>query len=68
MRTLVIVGLACLLFPAVARRVLYRNRRGLGLPSDQRTGLARQGDYLQTRFFNSMQGNFRFSTGLALHF
>jgi len=27
-----------------------------------------QGDYLQTRFFNSTQGNFRFSTGLALHF
>jgi Outer membrane protein beta-barrel domain len=27
-----------------------------------------QGDYLQTRFFNSTQANFRFSTGLALHF
>ena len=27
-----------------------------------------QGDYLQTRFFNSTQSNFRFSTGLALHF
>lgn len=27
-----------------------------------------QGDYLQTRFFSSTQDNFRFSTGLVLHF
>jgi Outer membrane protein beta-barrel domain len=27
-----------------------------------------QGDFLHTRFFNTTQNNFRFSTGLALHF
>jgi hypothetical protein len=27
-----------------------------------------QGDYLQTRFFSDTQDNFRFSTGLVLHF
>jgi hypothetical protein len=27
-----------------------------------------QGDYLQTRFFNTSQNNFRFSTGLAVRF
>jgi hypothetical protein len=27
-----------------------------------------QGDYLQTRFFNGKQNNFRFSTGIVLHF
>ncbi|HZQ67819.1 MAG TPA: outer membrane beta-barrel protein [Terriglobales bacterium] len=27
-----------------------------------------QGDYLQTRFFSSTQDNFRFSTGIVLHF
>jgi Outer membrane protein beta-barrel domain len=38
----------------------YRLIRGLGWRV--------QGDYLQTRFFNGTQANFRFSTGLALHF
>lgn len=27
-----------------------------------------QGDYLQTRFFSNTQDNFRFSTGIVLHF
>ncbi len=45
---------------AIGGGIDYRIVRGLGLRVE--------GDFLQTRFFSDTQNNFKFSTGLVVHF